>query len=191
MSPPCLTVSVTVTLGAKQPALVAQRVPPEKDVTVKLGATSSIRLRVTNARRRPARDSAATTALRRMEEEEDGSSEERGGLLAPRAPPFWARWARDGMFDTIVPLVCLAILSVAVLLYNTFFREWEACDPDKPLAKRERQRSLRRDVAHLEIACSDLQCVPIVSCARLLLLQCQQATGLPPGHARRPPNIIA
>ena len=61
--------------------------------------------------------------------------EEHGVLLVKKQAPSWARWARDGNLDTIVPLVVLAVLSVGVLVYNMFFREWEACDENKPLAK--------------------------------------------------------
>ena len=73
------------------------------------------------------------------EEAESSTEEERGGLLLVKQRHItWARWVRDGNLDIILPLAVLAVLSVAVLVYNSFFREWEPCDENKPLAKRKR-----------------------------------------------------
>ena len=73
---------------------------------------------------------------------QDDDDEERGGLITPTRDRSWAHWVRQGNLDTLslwMPLAVLAVLSVAVVVYNSIKdvtqSGWDECDADKPMAK--------------------------------------------------------
>ena len=61
------------------------------------------------------------------------------GLMPVRSSKQGRHWLisciREGSLDTVLPLFLLIVLSIAVLVYNTFFRHNEPCDSGKAMAK--------------------------------------------------------